>query len=134
MWSETRFKLVCPDCGRVGRAAWTPRYNVVKCPACGGAFKVDGNTYRPVYGTADAARKADNDRTLAYYYAHHEERKRKMREYYREHRYSLKKKQAAYRERNRERLNERDRARRRGEDVPDMRRRENRKVMRDADR
>lgn len=122
----TRYNLVCPGCGRVGRARWTPRYNVVRCPACGLRFRVEGNTYRPVHGTAEAARAHDNDRTLAYYYAHHEERKRKAREYYREHRRELLRKQAAYRERNRDALNARRRAKRRGEAVPDMRRRENR--------
>ena len=133
MWRETRFKLVCPHCGRVGRATWTARFNVVSCPGCGLGFGVGGNTYRPVHGTAGAARKADNDRTLAYYYDHHEERKRKMREYYREHRHALRKKQAAYRERNRDIMNERKRAKRRGEAVPDMRRRENREMIDDGD-
>lgn len=47
---RTRFRTVCPSCGRVGTAEWRARAFEVRCPGCGGAYDYRGHTYRPVTG------------------------------------------------------------------------------------
>lgn len=46
----TLFRVVCPECGRVGTARWMPECFRVRCPACGATFDYRPNTYRPVTG------------------------------------------------------------------------------------
>lgn len=50
---RTRFRTVCPSCGRVGTAVWMPEDFAVRCPGCGERYDYRRHTYRPVTGGMD---------------------------------------------------------------------------------
>lgn len=60
----TRFRVVCPECGRVGPARWTPAFCRVRCAKCGVAFDYRGNTYRPVTGGMTDEERRERRREL----------------------------------------------------------------------
>lgn len=122
----TLFKVSCPSCGRAGRAIWRIRYGEVRCPGCGAVFPVRGNTERRSPLSAEERAQRDRDRCLRNYYAKHEERKEAMRLSYRENRYRRRRYAERYYAEHRDELNERKRRKRRGEQLPDRRRRDRR--------
>ena len=54
----TKFRVSCPECGRVGLASWTRDEGVVRCRGCGSRFGYRAHTYRPVTGGMDEESRA----------------------------------------------------------------------------
>ena len=60
----TRFRTVCPACGRMGVARWTHELNVAKCVGCGARFDPHLHTYRPVTGGMTEAERDEYYREM----------------------------------------------------------------------
>ena len=81
---KTRFRTVCPSCGRIGTAEWRTRTFEVRCPGCGAAYDYRGNTYRPVTGgmTEEERRRHTRDVQNALRARNREHYRAKARERY----------------------------------------------------
>lgn len=81
---KTRFRTVCPFCGRIGTAEWRTRTFEVRCPGCGGSYDYRGQTYRPVTGgmTEEERRAHKREVQGMWYRAHAEEQMAKARDRY----------------------------------------------------
>ena len=110
----TKFRVVCPACGRVGLASWTRTENQVKCRGCGEAFDWRGHAYRPVTGgmTEDERREHARARGRAYRDEHREELNAKGRAYYHANREECLARHRRYCAEHREELAEKAKARR----------------------
>lgn len=61
----TRFRVVCPECGRVGVASWThDETDVVRCRGCGARFAYRQHTYRPATAGMSEEERAERRREL----------------------------------------------------------------------
>lgn len=104
----TRFRVVCPECGRAGIASWTRQENVVSCRGCGHQFDYHGHTYRPLTGGMTEEERAEREREWRREYERTPERLRahaeRSRVYYREHREEIAERSRARYQRNRARI------------------------------
>lgn len=86
----TKFRTVCPECGRVGLASWTREGGVVRCRGCGARFGYRAHTFRPVTGGMDEVGRAAYYRDMQRAYDATPERRAAHRfiaaRYYRDHR------------------------------------------------
>lgn len=99
----TRFRVVCPECGRVGVASWTHETDVVRCRGCGARFAYRQHTYRPATAGMSEEERAEymrerdreyrkarrehvNEVARESYARHADERRARNRRHYREHR------------------------------------------------
>lgn len=113
----TKFRVVCPECGRIGSAKWGRELNEVRCLGCGEAFDYRGHTYRPVtghmteeerieyrkyrewqrwYDSTPARRQHNRENAARYYRAHRDEINEKARAKRRENADELRAKARAY--------------------------------------
>lgn len=85
----TKFRTVCPVCGRVGLASWTREECTVRCRGCGARFDYRAHTFRPVTGGMDEAGRAAYYRDMQRAYDATPKRRAAHRfaaaRYYREH-------------------------------------------------